>query len=178
MDKFTDIAADYLRDIGVLSEARKELEKTLEQWWKVLVQEKVKSALNNENSCETSIVENQKESYMECRVVANQPMSVKLMDPRTSERPFYTVSLWIGSEPARKKLVANCALQKQIDDIAKTEAEWVGALNWNRTELANRDIEILPDDPEKTSKQLCVAVVAFFRVVMAHHRATKHETPA
>ena len=176
MDKFTDIAADYLINIGVLSEARKEFEKTLEQWWKVLVQENVKSALNNENSSETNIGENQKESYMECRVVVDQPMSVKLTDPRTSDRPFYTVSLWIVSEPARKKLVANTALKKQIEERARTEG--VEPLNWNRTELVSKDVQILPDDPEETKKKLCAAAVAFFRVVIAHHKATKHETTA
>lgn len=173
MEKLSDIAKDYLSDFEVLTDARMEFESQMAGWWGSIFHKHVKPALTKENQGEVSIWENKNNPGMcHCRVVENQQVLLEITDPRTSKRGFYTVSLFVFSQPALKKLKQKEEVVKRLDQLAATEK--IGGqsgLKWSNTELAREDIEILPDDPEQTADKVRNAAVRFFRLVIEHHRA-------
>lgn len=178
MDKLSDIAKDYLVDFEVLTEARKEFESQLDDWWRVLLRKYVKPALTEANQGEFNIWENQNRPNMcHCRASANQEVLLQLTDPRASDRGYYTVSLNVVPQTALKKLSKQEALVKRLDELAdKLKVGDQAGLKWTNTELARKDIMIIPDDPEETMQQVCAAVVSFFWLVIEHYHATNEET--
>jgi hypothetical protein len=181
MDKLSDIAKDYLADFEVLTDARKEFEEQMDDWWSGVFHKHVKpelTALTKETQSALHIWENQDNPGMcHCRAVENQQVFLEITDPRTSKRKFYTVALFVKSQPALKKLRQKEEAVKRLSHLAATPEVGVQAgLKWNNTELAREDIEILPDEPEKTAEKVSAAAVRFFRLVIEHHRATS-ETP-
>jgi hypothetical protein len=181
MDKLSDIAKDYLADIEVLTDARKEFEGQMDDWWGVVFHQRVKHALNDltkEMQSELRVWENQDNPGMcHFRAVESQQVFLEITDPRTSKRKFYRVSLFVKSQPALKKLRQNEEAVKRLDQLAATEK--IGGpsgLKWSNTELAIEDIEIFPDAPEDTAKNVCAAAVRFFRLVIEHHRATSEDS--
>lgn len=180
MEKLSDIAKGYLEDIEVLTGARKEFDKQMDDLWSVVFHEHVKpalTALTQEYQGELCIWENQVNPGMcHCRAVENQQAYLEITDPRTSNRSFYTVSLFVKSQPALKKLRQNEDAVKRLDQLAK--AEKIGGLSglkWSNTELAGEDIKILPDNPKDTAEKVRDAAVMFFRLVIEHNRATSED---
>ena len=180
MDKLTDIAKDYLADFDVLTDARKEFESQLDAWWRILFSKHVKPALIEVNQTEPHIWENQNRPGMcHCRVTKDQDILLELTDPRVSARGFYTVSLYVGSLPALKKLSKQSAIIKRLDDLAASlKIGGQSGLKWNNTELTREDITILPDAPEETIGQVRDAVTRVFRLVMEHYLATSEDKAA
>ena len=174
MEKLTDIAKDYLADFDVLTDARKEFESQLDEWWNILISKNVKPALNEINKAEPYIWNNQNRPGMcHCRVTKDQDMLLELTDPRGSARGFYTVSLYVSSLPALRKLSRQTMIIKRLDDLATgLKVAGQSGLKWSNTELAREDITILPDAPEETIGQVHDAVVRVFRLVMEHHLAS------
>ena len=174
MEKLTDIAKDYLDDFDVLTDARKEFESQLDAWWRILFAKYLKPALIEMSQAEPHLWDNQASPGMcQCRVTKDQDVLLEVTDPRVSARGFYTVSLFVNSQPALKKLSRQSAIVKRLDDLAASlKVGGQAGLKWNNTELAREDITILPDEPEETIKQVRDAVVRFFRLVMEHHLAT------
>jgi hypothetical protein len=180
MEKLSDIAKGYLEDLEVLTDARREFEKQMDALWGVVFHKSVKPALTDlakGNQGELCIWENQVNPGMcHCRAVENQQAYLEITDPRTSNRSFYTVSLFVKSQPALKKLRQNEEAVKRLDQLAKTEE--IGGqsgLKWSNTELAREDIEILPDAPDKTAEKVRDAAKRFFRLVIEHHLATSED---
>ena len=100
-------------------------------------------------------------------------MLLELTDPRGSARGFYTVSLYVSSLPALRKLSRQTMIIKRLDDLATgLKVAGQSGLKWSNTELAREDITILPDAPEETIGQVHDAVVRVFRLVMEHHLAS------
>lgn len=177
MNKLSDIAQDYLKDFEVLTDARKEFESQLNDWWGVVFRNYVKpglTAVTKESKGELHIWENQDNPGMcHCRAVENQQVFLEITDPRTRKGKCYTVSLFVKSQPALKNLKQKEEAVKRLDHLAATEEVGVQAgLKWNSTELASECVEILPNDPEQTAKKVCDTAVRLFRLVIEHHRAT------
>jgi hypothetical protein len=180
MEKLSDIAKGYLEDIEVLTGARKEFDKQMDDLWSVVFHEHVKpalTALTQEYQGELCVWENQVNPGMcHCRAVENQQAYLEITDPRTSNRNSYTVSLFVKSQPALKKLRQNEEAVKRLDHLAATdEVCGQAGLKWSSTELAKVNITILPDDPMETARLVCAAAKSFFRLVIEHHRATSED---
>ena len=177
MEKLSDIAKDYLADFEVLTEARKEIEQQLANWWAEIFTKTVKPALLKEHEAEPNIWENQNRPGMcHWRVRSGHPVYLELLDPRASDRRFYTVSVMIGSQPDLKKLSKQAALITQMNKVARIQkVAWDAGLNWDNRQLASLDVEILADDPEETARQVCDAAVRYYRVVLEFARASAEE---
>jgi hypothetical protein len=177
MEKLTDIAKDYLADFDVLTDARKEFESQLDAWWRSLFAKYLKPALIEMSQVEPHLWDNHASPGMcQCRAIHPQDVLLEVTDPRVSARGFYTVSLFVNSQPALKKLSRQSAAVKRLDDLAASlKVGGQVGLKWNNTELAREDIKILPDEPDETIKQVRDAVVRGFRLVMEHHLASSEE---
>lgn len=181
MDKMTDIARDYLADFEVLTEARKELEEQLDKWWRVLLPRYVQPELQKLNLGAATEDWDNKASPGQCqfRVIKDQAIFLQLTDPRFSQRGCYTVTLLAKSQPALKSMSKNEEIVNRLNALAKTFR--VGddsGLNWIKTELAGTDIQIQPDAPEVTLKQVCDAVAQCFRLIIEHHRLSSELSDA
>jgi len=175
VEKLSDIAKDYLADLAVLTEARMEFEKNLAAWWDEILRDGLERMLEEENGGAINIWDiknNPGEAW--CRVVEDQDIAAVLRDPRRSDRPFYTVSLFAGSQSALRKLRDDEALRRRFNKEG-TEQKVCGpaGLNWKDTELATLDIPILPDSPEEMHKKVCDTLRRFFRLVILHHQSKR-----
>jgi hypothetical protein len=172
MEKLSDIARDYLDDLDVLAEARREFEENLAKWWDEIVRHDLERLLKEQFGGPINIWDiksNPGEAW--CRISNNQAMAAVLTDPRRSNRPFYTVSLYVGSQTDLRKLRDDETLRQRFDQEG-SEQKVCGAtgLNWKDTKLATVDIKILPDAPDETCKKVCDTVSRYFRLVTTHHR--------
>jgi len=175
MDNLSDIAKDYLADFEVLTEARNEFEKELDNWWRVLISKHVKPALNEVNKGEPYFWDNKASpGQYQSRVTEEQDIYMQLLDPRISERGCYSLSLCVMSQPKLKRLSSQEPFVQRFNDLAaKLKINDKSGLRWEDTELATEDISILPDEPDVTIRQVRDAAVRFFRMVMEHHDATR-----
>lgn len=175
MNALGEIAKDYLAEFEILTEARKIFEQELGEWWNVIIGRKVLPALEEQLGDEPSIWENRNRPGMcDWRVAAGDPVRLRIMDPRTSDRGFYAVLVTVASQPKLKKIKKNFTLVQSMNSVAVQNgvAEPPG-LNWSSRRLAARDIQILPDDPEKTGDQVRETAISFCQVLLEYARVTK-----
>ena len=182
MDKLNEIAKDYLADFAVLTEARKEFEAQLGNWWPVLFHERVKpalaTALKDVTGDKPNVWENQSSPGMcHCRVVRDQEVLLQITDPRTSGRGCYTLSLWAGSLPAFKRLSKQQAFIERLDNLTgELTKEGHSVARKSSSELLTVDVPINPDDFEETAKMVSGAAVQVFKLVIENYRSAAKET--
>lgn len=173
MKNLTDIAKDYLEAVEVLTEARKQFEEEMAEWWTEVFDDTVKPALKKIAPGTPYIWENaSRPGVCHWRITKKSPIYIAFEDPRASDRKFYTVTLKLASKPDLQELKKNAPLVARLDAAAKRNG--VGGkdgLNWKTRELASADIGIQPDDGEETAGQVRDAAIGFFQVVLEHHRA-------
>ena len=173
MDKLTDITKDYLADFEVLTEARKQFEQELEHWWTGIFTLTVEPELRKAYEGNPDVWENQSRPGMcHWRVHKNDPVYLEIVDPRASDRRFYTVTLKVWSQPDLKKIAKQDKLVALMSSVAK---KVVGSapLNWKSRNLATVDIEIQPEDPDETARQVCDVAVRYYEIVLAYALAAK-----
>ena len=178
MDKLSDIAKDYLADFDVLTEARKECEKELNNWWRDLISKHVEPALTKANHGKPDYTWDNKSKVIpglyECSVRKNQDIRLRLTDPRNSGRGYYTVMLLAVNLTELKKMSKQEELVTRLNDLAiKLKIVDQSGLKWTSSSivLAKEDITISADDPEETVHQVCDVTLRFFQLVMEHGAA-------
>lgn len=173
MKNLTNIAKDYLDAVEVLTEARKQFEEEMGQWWSDLLEETVKPALKEISPGTPYVWENASTpGVCHWRLTKKAPIYLQFKDPRASDRKFYTVSLKMASKPDLQEMKKNAALVDRLEKTAMHHG--VGGkdgLNWKSRELVIVDIEILAEDPEETAGQVRDAAISLLQVVLEHHRA-------
>lgn len=181
MREMTDIAKDYLKDFEVLTEARKEFEQQLGEWWDILIQKLVRPALEKEwkavSSESISIWENQSNPGMfHCWTPPKQEVFIQITDPRTSERGCYTVSLLAGSQPILKVLNKQLAFVDGLEKLrsAMSENRQLGVKR-SATELASVDVQINPENPFESADEVRDIALRFFAVIIVHYRQKKED---
>lgn len=179
MQEMTDIAKDYLKDFEVLTEARKEFEQQLGEWWSVLIHKLVQPALDKEwmavSSESLSTWDNQSNpGSFHCWTPPKQEVYIQITDPRTSERGCYNVSLLAWSQPILKTLNKQPAFVDALEKL-RSDVSGHGQLSVKRsaTELASVDIPINPDQPSESADRVRDMALRFFPVIIAHHRLRK-----
>ena len=175
MATFSDIAKDYLANLDVLVEARKEFEQGFAGWWADIVGKAIKPMLEKEAKCPCIVWPNQSRlGHAEFDIKENKGFYVSVLDPRASDRPFYTVSLRARKQPILKAVLKNTAVVQQLDELAVAQgvADATG-LKWSGENLAQLDIEPKTDDPRANCEAVCDGILRLFRICIAQNQLMK-----
>lgn len=181
MNRLSEVAKDYLNDCDVLADARNQFEEQLADWWRELLAVHIVPRLTSLNQGKAPKSQDQNNQPGRCRWWADddEDFYLELRDPRRNNTKYYTVKLRVGSQPALRELANQKALVGVLSDLAR---EWKvsgeAGLTWDQRTLAEDNIELLPDEPEVTAKQLCDCTERYFRVVIGYHRATTESAEA
>jgi hypothetical protein len=175
MNTLSEITKDYLADIEILTEAKEEFDQQMEKWWTAIFTHVVIPALQTEHSGSPDIWENKaKPGKCHWRAASDDPIYLEIVDPRSSHRPFYTVSVRCSSQPILRDLAAQEALVSNMNRVAiEQKAVDSKGLNWKQREMLSEDIEIIADDLDETGREVCDVAVRFCRIVLEYARVTK-----
>jgi hypothetical protein len=172
MQKWSEIAADYLADFEVLTDARMDFDAALKAWWAALLQQHVRPALLEEAKGKPKDWDNPSSpGVYHCYPPPDRKaLFLELRDPRSSNRPFYVVSLRPATRPAAKRMQRQTAIAEQLEHFSRREDVNLGALAWDREALAQIEVTIRPHDPEGTARDVTAAVRRVYRVILEQER--------
>lgn len=171
MDPFNEIATDYLKDLQVLTAARREFETALDAWWRDLLPGYVLPALNaaTDVACETADIR----SGMHSRWLRAYPaVRMDILDPRETSHSVYELRLWVTSLPELRRLRKQPEMERRLNETARQQQVGDGELRWagENTDLARIGVKIQPENPDATARELADTAVRVFRVVLEYGR--------
>lgn len=175
MATFSDVAKDYLANLDVLVEARREFEKCFATCWEEIIGKTIMPILEKEAKCSCKVNPNGScPGHADFDLKENKGFYLKVLDPRASDRPYYTVTLRAVNKHVLKLVQKNPAIAKQLNELAMAQGVVdAPGLQWDGENLAQLDIEPKTDDPHANSAAVCDGILRQFRIVIAQHNLMK-----
>jgi len=170
MKRLSGIARDYLADFEILHDARTQFEEELTEWWQALAN-LLLPMTDQQNAIEIeSWQESKNKGRFQLYAAESYIGVLEVLDPRFTGVRDYQLNIH-ASTGKIKAIREDKKLLKRLEEIKASEG--LETLFPTSSRVAEASVEINPDDPEGTLRDVHSLMQKLFKLLLAIETAKK-----